>query len=81
MDEPVAWMKVWRDGTKNFYDYEPPMFGKHKTYALYTAPREWVGLTDDEENEIAEDWWKDRLPDIHSVIKAIEAKLREKNYG
>jgi predicted metal-binding protein len=36
--EPVAWMKVWRDGTKNFYDHEPPMFGKHETYALYTAP-------------------------------------------
>jgi hypothetical protein len=48
-----------------------------------TAPpkREWVGLTDDEEDEIAEDWGRDRLPDIHSVTKAIDAKLREKNHG
>jgi hypothetical protein len=43
------------------------------------ARREWVGLTDDEEDEIAEDWGRDRLPDIHSVTKAIEAKLKEKN--
>ena len=50
-----------------------------KWQPLYAAPREWVGLTDDEEDEIAEDWGRDRLPDIHSVTKAIEAKLKEKN--
>ena len=33
--------------------------------------REWVGLTDEEINE-----W---TPEIHSVIQAIEAKLKEKN--
>jgi hypothetical protein len=37
--QPVAWMKVWRDGTKNFYDHEPPMFGKHETYPLYISPK------------------------------------------
>jgi hypothetical protein len=36
--EAVAWMKVWIDGTKNFYDHEPPMFGKHETYPLYISP-------------------------------------------
>jgi hypothetical protein len=50
-----------------------------KWQPLYTAPRKWVGLTDDEEDEIAEDWGRDRLPDIHSVTKAIEDKLKEKN--
>ena len=33
--------------------------------------REWVGLTDEEINE-----W---TPEIHGVIQAIEAKLKEKN--
>ena len=35
------------------------------------AQRTWVGLTDDEIDE-----W---TPEIHTVIKAIEAKLKEKN--
>jgi len=40
---------------------------------LYThsPQRTWVGLTDDEINE-----W---TPEIHGVIQAIEAKLKEKN--
>jgi hypothetical protein len=36
-----------------------------------SAKREWVGLTDEEINE-----W---TPEIHGVIQAIEAKLKEKN--
>jgi hypothetical protein len=35
--------------------------------------REWVGLTDAEINEWA--------PEIHGMIRAIEAKLKEKNNG
>jgi hypothetical protein len=50
-------------------------------WQAWEQKKKWVGLTADEENEIAEDWWKDRLPDIHSVIKAIEAKLKERNNG
>ena len=37
----------------------------------HDAQRTWVGLTDEEVDE-----W---TPEIHSVIRAIEAKLREKN--
>jgi hypothetical protein len=48
-------------------------------WQAWEKKKKWVGLTADEENEIAEDWWKDRLPDIHSVIKTIEAKLKERN--
>jgi hypothetical protein len=33
--------------------------------------KEWIGLTDEEMDE-----W---TPEIHSVIRAIEAKLKEKN--
>ena len=40
----------------------------------YPPPqRTWVGLTDEEINE-----W---TPEIHGVIRAIEAKLKEKNCG
>ena len=35
--------------------------------------REWVELTDEEINE-----W---TPEIHVVIRAIQAKLKEKNHG
>jgi hypothetical protein len=46
-----------------------------QTYTLDTTPpaaqRQWVGLTDEEIDE-----W---TPEIHSVIQAIEAKLKEKN--
>jgi hypothetical protein len=64
-------------------DWEAVAADQAMTIAMMTLEpkREWVGLTADEENEIAEDWWKDRLPDIHSVIKAIGAKLKERNNG
>ena len=40
-------------------------------FAWMAAKRTWVGLTDEEINE-----W---TPEIHGVIQAIEAKLKEKN--
>jgi hypothetical protein len=45
----------------------------HNCGQCYTTPpqRTWVGLTDEEINE-----W---TPEIHGVIQAIEAKLKEKN--
>jgi hypothetical protein len=39
---------------------------------LYTAPREWVGLTDEEKRQIV-------LDDPIDWIDAVEAKLKEKN--
>jgi hypothetical protein len=39
---------------------------------LYTAPRQWVGLTDGEKRQIM-------LNDPIDWIAAIEAKLKEKN--
>jgi hypothetical protein len=43
------------------------------------AQRQWVGLTDEERDDISEDWATDVLLDIFEVISAIEAKLRSKN--
>jgi hypothetical protein len=43
------------------------------------AQRQWVGLTQKQKAEIAEDWAVDVLPDIDHVVACIEAKLKEKN--
>ena len=48
---------------------------------LYAAPKQWVGLTDEEINSVRHnrDWtadWTDT-----TFARAIEAKLREKNHG
>jgi hypothetical protein len=48
---------------------------------LYVAPKQWVGLTDEEINSVCykRDWtadWTDT-----TFARAIEAKLREKNHG
>jgi hypothetical protein len=68
--EPVAWQGVY-DKTDLYY--RKPVQGDVRP--LYTTPpaaqRQWVGLTDEEIDE-----W---TPEIHSVIQAIEAKLKEKN--
>jgi hypothetical protein len=42
------------------------------------APKPWVGLTDEEVKEIREQC--DSIVTLHA-IKAIEAKLKEKNHG
>jgi hypothetical protein len=49
---------------------------------LYTAPRQWVGLTEADRDQIlieapvgGEYYWND----IVSISRAIEAKLKEKN--
>jgi hypothetical protein len=45
-----------------------------KALAEQPAQRTWVGLTDEEVDEV--DGW---TPEIHTVIRAIEAKLKGKN--
>jgi hypothetical protein len=49
---------------------EPPPYAT-ESMPLYTAPRQWVGLTDEEVNEF---YWISA-----STLEAIEAKLKEKN--
>ena len=45
------------------------------------AKREWVGLTDEERNQLWRDVikWGDPSHDDVDLMKAIEAKLKEKN--
>ena len=74
--EPVAWMDadgntfpfVWNVGVQQGSKYLDETLTP-----LYIRPpqRTWVGLTDEEIDK-----W---TPEIHVVIRAIEAKLKEKN--
>jgi hypothetical protein len=71
VEEPVAWR---HKGAGHFT--VTPLVSKFPEWEpLYTAPprREWRGLTEEEL-----DRW---TPEIHSVIRAIEAALKEKNNG
>jgi hypothetical protein len=62
--EPVAW---WND-TKTHIDLNVSGRG----IPLYTHPKEWIGLTDEERQEIAFE-----LP--IDAVRITEAKLKEKN--
>ena len=72
--EPVLWMMP--DG-KTADKWALQFYGGQKGKPLYTIPpqRTWVGLTDEEINDIVEDCdgvgW--------DVAQAIRAKLKEKN--
>jgi hypothetical protein len=49
---------------------------------LYTAPRGWVSLTDEEIKEIIGPWGDTPIKGYtRKLFDAIEAKLREKNHG
>jgi len=86
--EPVAWMLTELDGTPLIdcgdlvVKPRPVLVGdKTDCIPLYTAPpqREWVGLTDDKYEAMAEQYVTNCYFDTLKYAKAIEAKLREKN--
>lgn len=76
--EPVAWR--YRG---NFHEFDPSDWAEGPVTPLYTTPqpRQWVGLTDEERNNLWRDviGWGDPSHDEEDLMKAIEAKLKEKN--
>jgi len=78
--EPVAVVDVheFYDNCANFSLLQKLPKGKH---TLYTHPpqRTWVGLTDEEIDSYFEDHGWSPSKDYYPVIKAIEAKLKQKN--
>jgi len=89
MSEPVEyqyrtrpdWIPEWNEWNKcskesaEAYEKNPYLYDWHyEVRRLYTTPpqRTWVGLTDEDEL----DW---DGGDLKSLVKAIEAKLKEKN--
>ena len=70
--EPVAWEQFYPDIGKPQLTYPPQGI-------YYTPPqRTWVGLTDDE----IDDLWESTASyyNTHDFARAIEAKLKEKNF-
>jgi hypothetical protein len=81
--EPVAWMVLTQDNKKLmlYGEEKPPIFNTSvKLIPLYIAPskREWVGLTDEEIQEIRIKTF-DAVATNLEAYRAIEAKLKEKN--
>jgi len=71
--EPVAWISEGGDVSRSKRYMDEMGF---KCNPLYTAPpKQWVGLTDDEIEHIADSEWEE------AFVRMIEAKLREKNHG
>ena len=86
--EPVAWGVDEGEGrcislhdlyfVKEDADHMAELKGTHaKVVALYTTPpkKEWVGLTDEEARELC----VANVPYVIDMVRALEAKLKEKN--
>ena len=73
--QPVAWLKTWSDGSLSVLKTKSPAFADHELEPLYSAPpqREWVGLTDEDMEELFLN------EDGVRFARYIEVKLREKN--
>jgi hypothetical protein len=88
--EPVAWGVDEGEGrcidlhdlyfVQSDADHMAELKGTHaKVVALYTTPpkKEWVGLTDEEARELC----VANVPYVIDMVRALEAKLKEKNNG
>ena len=78
--DPVAWMTFNTVGEEDDIWYENPdgKLLEGWTYKpLYTATRQWQGLTGDEVNEFAAGCHLGNL--VQGAIRKAEAKLKEKN--
>lgn len=83
--EPVAWMNDIA-----FSEYKEELEGDFgKVIPLYTHPKEWQGLSDDEilkaiapRGTADSDWNVLKFcDDLITIGRAIEQKLKEKNHG
>ena len=70
--EPVAWMHQVDEDITEFNDFQ----ACPKCEPLYTHPKEWISLSDDEILDIKV---KAGLGNWYDFSRAIEAKLKEKN--
>ncbi len=75
--EPVAWLSTDCIGERYLCFTKPK--DNDPVQPLYTAPpkREWVGLTDEEVNELVARFKRYS----YVLLREVEAKLKEKNHG
>ena len=74
--EPLAWIEHHKGGDN--LNWEEVNHSYAKATPLYTTPpqRTWVGLTDEEVNELVE---HTECEDYYGLVEATEAKLKDKN--
>jgi len=85
MSEPVAYINVEKRTLEwaTLIKWETPTVVKMDKVSLYTAPpkKEWVGLTNEEIEDIRLEYhYADGAVKV-GYERAIEAKLKEKNNG
>lgn len=70
--EPVAWLHNGK-----LHEFDPSDWATGPVTPLYTSPpaKPWVGLTDEDKEELDEKYGDDAL----AHLNAVEAKLRSKN--
>ena len=80
--KPVAW-GMETDGL--IYDVICPAEHEREegeyTIPLYTHPKEWVGLTEEDLKPICDEWRIVYGTWTHDFAREIETKLKEKNHG
>ena len=80
--EPETWMNKHGACTSALFREVEAGAKDEYTQPLYTHPqpqREWVGLTDDEIDEVLGGDIQDEPNGLLDFVRAIEAKLKEKN--
>jgi hypothetical protein len=78
MIKPYGYVRADGKGLFIYGDHQFTNNQNHDLIPVYTHPKEWVGLTDEERIDILVDAVRTKWDD-QEIIKAIEAKLKEKN--
>jgi hypothetical protein len=73
MDEAEQIMKRCQAGTRNYEEANNLHAACYRVIGKLLAQRTWVGMTDEDDID-----WEDG-GNLKDLVKAIEAKLREKN--
>ena len=76
--EPMAWFHADNYKTRFTTDPSEDMIGRY-WQPLYTAPRQWVELTDDEARALVNRATFGDKTNWQALVYMIDAKLKEKN--
>jgi hypothetical protein len=77
-EKPMAWFHADNYKTRFTTDPSEDMIGKY-WQPLYTAPREWVELTDDEARALVNRATFGDRTNWQALVYMVDAKLKEKN--
>jgi hypothetical protein len=77
-EKPMAWFHADNYKTRFTTDPSEDMIGKY-WQPLYTAPRQWVELTDDEARALVSRSTFGDKTNWQALVYMVDAKLKEKN--